>query len=237
MQEEFEEWRPVVGWEGVYDVSSLGRIRRVKTSGNSKAGHILKPQLNRDGYPLIRFRKPGVAKMKAIHKAVAEAFLGPCPDGLEVNHIDFDKQNCRANNLEYTTRRNNMLHAYASGRMAARGEKHGHSHLQDDQVHQICRMFESGHDVTFIAEFFGTKKRYVSGVVYGKTYKHISCSYKTGDRPRKRKIFAEQESEMRRLCAAGWSQLRVARKLGISQASVSITLNRPKGREGVPSPI
>jgi len=124
LQAESEAWRPIDGFEGLYEVSNAGRIRRVGKAarngngrgGGATIGRILTPQQSsRNGYLSIQLWSNGKPKMYLVHVLVASAFLGPCPDGLEVNHADGNKQNAAAYNLEYMTHSENNKHAYRTG--------------------------------------------------------------------------------------------------------------------------
>lgn len=110
-----EEWRPVPAFEAWYEVSSLGRVRRIKQACGTTIGKVLRPGRNRLGYPYVVLSREGRVTTHTVHKFVAGAFLGPRPDGLDVNHIDGDKANNRAENLEYCTRAANLSHAYRVG--------------------------------------------------------------------------------------------------------------------------
>lgn len=105
-----EIWRPVVGYEGLYEVSSYGRVRsldRYDSRNQFREGKILKNRDNSNGYLLCGLSKNGIVKNKYIHRLVAEAFL-PNPDNLpEVNHLDEDKSNNRVENLEFCNRKYN----------------------------------------------------------------------------------------------------------------------------------
>lgn len=95
MQGQPEEWRPVKGYETRYEVSDKGRVR-------NHDGHILKP-IERRGYLCLNFCVDGVRKDVKIHRLVAEAFI-PNPNELPfINHMDEDKHNNRADNLEWCT--------------------------------------------------------------------------------------------------------------------------------------
>ena len=112
---EAEEWRPVLGYEGVYAVSSLGRVRRVcGGKGTRGAGLVLKQRLG-SGYPRATLVKGGVESPRHVHSLVAEAFIGQRPEGLCVNHIDGNKCNNKPANLEYLTLADNNRHARATG--------------------------------------------------------------------------------------------------------------------------
>lgn len=101
MKETVEIWRPVVGYEGLYEVSNMGRVRSLNYNRTGKV-KVLKNVLQvRDGYLFVCLRKNGEQKIKKIHRLVAEAFI-PNPDNLpQVNHKDEDKTNNCSWNLEF----------------------------------------------------------------------------------------------------------------------------------------
>lgn len=110
-----EEWRKIVGYEGLYEVSSLGRVRSldryVKTCYEAyklQKGKILNPGKNTNGYLQVVLHCNGKYKKCLVHRLVSQAFL-PNPDNLpEVNHKDEDKTNNRVENLEWCTAKYNL---------------------------------------------------------------------------------------------------------------------------------
>lgn len=111
-----EKWLPVAGYEGLYEVSNLGRVKRLSSNDASKE-KILKPQIQRDGYQRVTLSKKGQKKRMAIHRLVAIAFI-PNPQNKEqVNHLDADKLNNKLTNLQWATRKENIAHAIALGLM------------------------------------------------------------------------------------------------------------------------
>ena len=107
MSEHQELWKDVPGYEGLYQVSNLGRIIR--------CGRIRKPKKDHSGYLVVSLYKEATGKEYKVHRLVAIAFL-PNPEGKRsVNHIDGDKENNRVENLEWVTHSENMKHAYATG--------------------------------------------------------------------------------------------------------------------------
>lgn len=113
-----EIWKPVVGYEGLYEVSNTGKVRsleRITTVGRRGIGKELKQYLLPCGYLDVSLSNSGKIKHKRVHRLVADAFCEN-PDGKgEVNHKDGNKQNNSACNLEWCTNSENMIHAYQQG--------------------------------------------------------------------------------------------------------------------------
>ena len=86
-----EIWRPVVGYEGLYEISNLGNLMRVSTYGsNPKACRKPRAAAHKKGYRCFHMCKDGVSKYRLAHLMVWAAFKGPVPDGFEVNHENGD---------------------------------------------------------------------------------------------------------------------------------------------------
>tara|TARA_R110000796_G_scaffold34762_1_gene89504 strand:- start:134 stop:613 length:480 start_codon:yes stop_codon:yes gene_type:complete len=100
-----EEFRDIPNYEGIYQVSNLGRVKSLKCNKE----RILKNGHNGKGYLHIMLSKDCIKKIRTIHQLVAEAFLGhvPCGHKLVVNHINFNRQDNRPQNLEIVTQREN----------------------------------------------------------------------------------------------------------------------------------
>lgn len=107
------EWRKIA--DGVYEVSDDGCVRRVVAGKGARAGWPIKQSIATTGYPVVSICIGGKRKVIHIHALVAEAFIGPRPHGLMVNHKDGDKANNHLGNLEYVTRAENTRHAYQLG--------------------------------------------------------------------------------------------------------------------------
>lgn len=134
-----EIWRPVPDYEGIYEISNYGRVRRL--TGYRRPPGILHPYLTA-GYPSVGLWRANKGHTTYVHRLVATVFLGPPPSPQhEINHIDGVKTNSRLDNLEWTTSSGNKRHAYMNGllpdRKLIRGDHHGNSKLTDAQVAQI----------------------------------------------------------------------------------------------------
>lgn len=120
------EWRDVVGYEGSYEVSDDGQVRSVDRiiqtrnrwgeCGRRFPSRILKPFLSRQGYVRVALSEGAAGHTKrTVHSLVAEAFIGPRPEGLQVCHNDGDKSNNRPSNLRYDTGSNNVRDSVRHG--------------------------------------------------------------------------------------------------------------------------
>lgn len=111
-----EIWKDVKGYEGLYQISNLGRIKSLKRQVGfiERDEKILKPRLIRS-YLVAHLFKNNVAKNVLIHRMVAEMFIENPENKPCVNHIDGNKQNNKVENLEWVTHSENDLHAYKLG--------------------------------------------------------------------------------------------------------------------------
>ena len=101
-----EQWKAIEGFER-YEVSDFGRVR------NAETGCIRKLHKNRYGYMVVALWNRGKAKSQQVHQLVARAFVGNKGDYTEVNHIDEDKTNNKASNLEWCSRKYNIYYGAA----------------------------------------------------------------------------------------------------------------------------
>jgi len=160
-----EQWRDVVGFEGLYQVSDLGNVR------NARTGHIKKPHLN------VRLNRPQIClskfdKVTTIypHKLVMEAFVGKRPEGMECCHADGNPWNNELSNLRWDSRTNNSQDKFKHGTQKM-GEKHPMSKLtvekvlairQDNRLHRI------------IAVEYGVSQPTISEIKSRKSWVHVS---------------------------------------------------------------
>jgi len=106
-----EQWLPVVGYEGAYEVSDLGRVRSVdrrRLGGAMIRGRILKPRPLPNGRLRVSLARLGTATDAYVYRLVLGAFIGPCPVGMEALHWDDDSSNNALVNLRWGTRTDNM---------------------------------------------------------------------------------------------------------------------------------
>lgn len=111
-----EQWRPIPGWDG-YEVSDLGSVR----SRRRPAPRVLRPSVSPTGYLRVGLYGDNASGYRykpttlTVHRLVMAAFVGPCPDGKEVRHLDGDPANNRLGNLAYGSRSENAHDSVAHG--------------------------------------------------------------------------------------------------------------------------
>lgn len=113
-----EIWINIKRYENIYQVSNLGRVRRLnKWFGNRYIDdiHILKQSINKYGYCKVTLQKNGKKKMFSVHRLVAETFISNPSNLPQVNHKDGNKLNNNIWNLEWCTSHQNILHAVSTG--------------------------------------------------------------------------------------------------------------------------
>lgn len=170
-----EQWRPVAGHEGCYEVSNFGRIRGVARLRRYRHGlckvreHYLKPRIGNSGYLMATLSKDGKHHHLNIHILVAEAFLGMRPKGLIVHHVDADKSNNFASNLAYISRRQNLK----LGSLAY-GERHCMAKLKERQVPAIRELAKQGVPQCQIARLYGVKASTIWSVLNSQSWTHVA---------------------------------------------------------------
>lgn len=167
-----EEWRPVVGYEGFYEVSNIGRVRRVPGSVNTRTKPFLKLTPDKAGYPLFTICTNGIKRSGKVHRVVAAAFIGKCPEGWAVNHKDGVKHNNVVDNLEYMTISDNVKHAFAAG-FNQRGERNGMAKMNDETVRKMRSMYPAL-SYRQISTVFGFSYNATRLAIQGKSWRHVA---------------------------------------------------------------
>lgn len=140
---ETEEWRWVVGLEGMLEVSDRGRIRslpRRDAAGRPRSGKFLRGRTGSYGHRSVTFMVGHRQIHIAVHRAVLEAFVGPCPPGMECCHNDGDPTNNHVSNLRWDTHAANMADRARHGTHASRRRTEcPHGHPYDEANTYVCK--------------------------------------------------------------------------------------------------
>lgn len=166
-----EEWRPITDWGGFYEVSNIGRVRRV-SAGSKRSGLALLARIDNRGYCVVDLKHLSRRQRCQVHRLVMAAFVGSCPGGHEVNHIDAVRTNNHVLNLEYVTRLQNVRHAVRLKRHP-HGMGQGSAKLTDDSVRRIRGLRAAGWSIPSLVKEFGVAKSQIENVIYLKSWTHV----------------------------------------------------------------
>ncbi len=163
-----EAWQPIERWHGRYLVSSAGRVRQY-------GGRILKQWPNSQGYMLVRLSKP--RKVERVHRLVAETFISNPAAKPYVNHINNNRSDNNAENLEWCTQQENLAHADKQGRMQRDywvGKRSPNAKLAVDDILEIRAAYgRGGISWEALGRKYGISKRSVGRILNGEYYADI----------------------------------------------------------------
>lgn len=180
-----EEWRPVVGYEGLYEVSSCGRVKSLdrlcessKRSDQWLKGKILKPKINphRQNRCTVALNKNGNTSYRYVSRLVLTAFVGAAPPNHDAAHWDGDPVNNALSNLRWASVSENMADKIRHG-TATYGSRNGASLLSEEEVMMIRRLYkrESYHvsNAKELAKLFGVSRRVILKIVNNSSWLHV----------------------------------------------------------------
>ena len=182
MTEQKEVWKPIPEYEGIYEVSNMGRVRSITRRifcNNGKSyiqnGQIIKPCLQTNGYLFVGLHNKGIMKQYRIHRLVAEAFLTNSDNKLEVNHIDRNKTNNKSVNLEWVDHKENMAHGKSTtlhiNKKIAWNKK-----LTIKEARKIRKEYlpnDRKYSTRALARKYGVSPNVIAKIIRNETYKEI----------------------------------------------------------------
>jgi len=179
-----EVWKPVLGYEDCYAVSDQGRVKRTAHTGYwaKRPPKPLAPRPKRDGYVTFHLCKDGIRKDPLAHKLMWEAFNGPIPEGMQINHLNGNKADNRLANLEVVSRSQNMQHAYRVLKIPAPnnpspGSKNGCAKLTEADIPKIIALYQTGVlRQKDIGALFGVSQRTISLITRREKWRHVSTT-------------------------------------------------------------
>ena len=180
-----EQWRAIDGYDGLYEISTDGRVRSLDREVPTKSnvgkfttrfckGRVLVPAAN-GRYLTVSLNNNGVQKTHAIHRLVANTFI-PNPNALPyINHKDEDKRNNCVDNLEWCTASYNATYGSLSKRKRERvlGENNPRSKLTEEEVRAIRKLHFNGVSNKTIGLCYGISSDHVYQIITGRRWKHV----------------------------------------------------------------
>jgi hypothetical protein len=175
-----EVWRPVLGYEGRYEVSSLGRVKRLQYTiypfieqlgtrvARTYPERLLRMNPDGDGYTWVNIG----GKTRLLHAVVLEAFAGPRPDGLVACHGPNGNRDNSIANLSWGTQRKNVYDDKIRDGTFMRGEKHYGVKLTEQDVIYIRNNAQKYNTAKYSA-MFGVNRGTISDIIRRRTWKHV----------------------------------------------------------------
>lgn len=164
------EWREVSGFPG-YRVSNTGIIQTCRASnarwGKTKPWTDKKLQYLKSGHAMVTLTLHNKIYLRYVHRLVLEAFVGPCPPGMEGCHEDGDPRNNHLQNLRWDTHKNNLRDRGRHGTFHT-GEKVENAKLSFRDVAEIHRLLAMGVYQRVIAEQYGVCQQLISAILHDK---------------------------------------------------------------------
>jgi hypothetical protein len=175
-----EIWKDCAGWEGKYQVSTLGNVksldrytRRVDGTINHCREKPRKTQISNCGYVRVSFFDEGKNFMLSVHRLVAEAFIPNPENKPEVNHISGIKTDNSVQNLEWMSSRENKKHGIEMGLISHNGINNNNCKLQEYRI-RIIKKLKGIITQKKLATYFGVAENHIGLIHRGKSWKHIT---------------------------------------------------------------
>lgn len=180
--EEIEIWKDIIGYEGLYQISNLGRvqsldrfIKRKRFSITLREGKELKQTITAAGYLSITLSNNKIKTTFLVHRLVAIAFIPNPENKPDINHKKGIKTDNRVSEIEWCTKSENLTHAYKIGlREVVNGIKCHYSKLTEKQVLEIRELYANSNlNYNSIALIYYVKEQTISSIINKKTWAHI----------------------------------------------------------------
>lgn len=179
--DDLEAWKPVVGYEGLYEVSSLGRVRSLPRRGGSNrtyGGKILRASWQKacEGkrYLAVGLSREGESVRLRVHKLVAEAFLGPCPPGQGVRHGPAGVADNSVANLCYGTSLENAADTIRDGTRLLGSERYNAKLTEADVIEIRCRHASGDGSYVSLGREYGVDWSLIRGIVKRRRWGHVA---------------------------------------------------------------
>lgn len=171
-----ERWLPVVGYEGLYEVSNLGAVLslpRLDRLGRRVKGGILAGTDDGQGYRQVNLSRDGECRPRRVYRLVLEAFVGPCPPGMEALHGPAGQKDDSVTSLCWGTDLQNQQDRSRDG-TDNNGERNGQAKLTTAQA--LAILSRKGENQRFLAEEYHVSQSHISMIQNGKVWRSLCAS-------------------------------------------------------------
>lgn len=168
-------WKPVTGYQDIYEVSDAGRVRslrRIDARGWRRKSVLLRPVTHKSGLRYVIFCKHGKMRTHKIHRLMLEAFVSPCPEGMECRHLNGNPADNRLENLCWGTHKENMQDKHRHGTQPY-GEKCFNAKLTKSVVKSLRSRKLAWGEQTRLAKKYGVTPSTINYIVHGKTWRNV----------------------------------------------------------------
>jgi hypothetical protein len=202
------------------------------TTRRVRPGSKIKQSTDRGGYKKVTLHNGPSQINKYVHVILLDAWVGPCPDGMQCRHLDGNPANNQIANLVWGTPRENEADKRAHG-TTARGRRNGYAKLDEARVREIICLCNMGARNSDVASVFNIDPATVSLIMTGKTWTHIDCPrnrpvcHRRGNECYGSRLTPDDVREIRQLHDNGVSRPSLARQFSVSWQSIDAVV---KGR-------
>lgn len=164
-----EAWVPIKDYEGIYEISDMGRVRRLP-GYRAKITRVLNGSVN-GNYIMATLSINDIHDRRLIHRIVGEHFI-PNPDNKPfINHLDADPSNNRKSNLEWSTQSENIQHAHKLGNMG--GIKSGVSKFDEVDILSMRLKYAYGYSLYALSKMYARPKQIIKSIITGQSYHNV----------------------------------------------------------------
>lgn len=170
-----EIWKDIEGYEGLYQVSDMGRVKSFPRPGTrTMKPRILKLSIEKKGYVKLNLRKNNRVKTVRIHRLVALSFLLNPENKRVVNHVDSDRSNNMLENLEWATQSENIIHGYQHGNIEYKNGSMGNgAKLTETDIPAIRSWLSKGWTQKRVAVLFRISESGIGKISRGEIWNHV----------------------------------------------------------------
>lgn len=234
-----EKWVPVPGFEGFYEVSSIGRVRSVDHYTEPKVdsigrhqpralmkGKIIAQRKHQFGYWVVTLSKNNKIFTRVVHRLVAEGFYGPRPKGNVIRHLNGNPEDNRVENLAYGTQKENMQDAIQQDTVE-HGERRGNALHTNEEIRQLKRDLICGMSTGEAAKKYKMPQSQVCKIADGNAWKRVGLQI---SRSKKCKFLTDEEKAkaVALYQAGGHPVSRLAKEFGCSNTQIWNAIRKAK---------